>query len=183
MGRVLIAAALLAAMAQPALAERAALDALIARHAQANGVPEALVHRVIVRESRYNPNARGRGGALGLMQIKHATARALGYTGPASGLLDPDTNLTYAVRYLAGAYQVAGGNKDRAVALFARGYYYDAKRRGMLHVLARAPATPVAQTAAVAPTAAVAEPETTASVPSPFDPIDPEVLLERETSR
>ena len=53
----------------------------------------------------------------------------------------------------------------------------------MLHVLARAPATPVAQTAAVAPTAAVAEPETTASVPSPFDPIDPEVLLERETSR
>jgi soluble lytic murein transglycosylase-like protein len=177
MGRALIAAALLAVTAQPALAsgDRASLDALIARHAQANGIPVALVHRVVLRESRYNPKARGRGGALGLMQIKHATARALGYAGPAAGLLDPDTNLTYAVRYLAGAYQVAGGNKDRAVALFARGYYYDAKRRGMLHVLARAPAAAVV----VEPEAA----ETTASVPSPFEPIPAEPLLERETSR
>jgi soluble lytic murein transglycosylase-like protein len=33
------------------------------------------VHRVIMRESRYNPRAVGHGGALGLMQIKHATAR------------------------------------------------------------------------------------------------------------
>jgi soluble lytic murein transglycosylase-like protein len=30
--------------------------------------------------------------------------------------------MTYAVRYLAGAYRVAGGDEDRAVALYARGY-------------------------------------------------------------
>jgi soluble lytic murein transglycosylase-like protein len=104
---------------------------MIAAHAQANGVPESLVHRVVVRESRYNPRAIGRGGAMGMMQIKTATARGVGYTGTASGLLDPNTNLTYAVRYLAGAYRVAGGNHDRAVQLYARGYYHAAKRQGV----------------------------------------------------
>src|SRR5262249_15392748 len=34
-----------------------ALDAMIARHAQANGIPVSLVHRVVLRESRYNPRA------------------------------------------------------------------------------------------------------------------------------
>jgi soluble lytic murein transglycosylase-like protein len=85
---------------------------------------------VIIRESRYNPRVVGKGSAMGLMQIKPATARGLGYGGSAAGLLDPETNLTYAVRYLAGAYRLAGGNSDRAVSYYARGYYYDAKSRG-----------------------------------------------------
>jgi soluble lytic murein transglycosylase-like protein len=128
------------ALAQPALAQdatRAKLDAMIAAHAQANGIPVALVHRVVKRESGYRPHLVGRGGAIGLMQIKLATARGLGYTGTARGLLDPETNLTYAVRYLAGAYRVADGNPGRAVSNYARGYYYAAKRRGM-HALAAA---------------------------------------------
>src|SRR5206468_1408272 len=107
-------------------ASHGALDALIARHAAANGLPESLVHRVVTRESGYNPRARNRSGALGLMQIKFATARGVGYSGSASGLLDAETNLTYAVKYLAGAYQAAGGNANRAVALYQSGYY----RRG-----------------------------------------------------
>ena len=82
---------------------------MIASHAASNGVPAELVHRVIVRESRYRANAMGRGGASGLMQIKLATARSMGYSGSAAGLLDPDTNLTYGVRYLAGAYRAASG--------------------------------------------------------------------------
>jgi soluble lytic murein transglycosylase-like protein len=106
------------------------LDSLIARHAQLNGVPESLVHRVVIRESRYNARAVGRGGAMGLMQIKYSTARAMGYTGSPAGLLDPDTNLTYAVRYLAGAYRVAGGDSGRSVSNYARGYYAGAKRQG-----------------------------------------------------
>jgi hypothetical protein len=74
----------LAAMAAPpfpesALAQHAEYDALVATHAKANGVPEALVHRVIVRESRYQPGLIGRGCTIGLMQIKLATARGLGY--------------------------------------------------------------------------------------------------------
>jgi soluble lytic murein transglycosylase-like protein len=103
-------------------------DKLIATHAAANGVPEALVHRVILRESRYNAGLVGRGGTMGLMQIKLATARGAGYAGSAEGLLDPNTNLTYAVKYLAGAYRTAGGDADRAVGYYASGYYHAAKR-------------------------------------------------------
>jgi soluble lytic murein transglycosylase-like protein len=114
---------------QIALAGNSQYDALISAHAQANGVPEALVHRVIVRESRYQPHLVGRGGTIGLMQIKLATARGLGYTGDAAGLRDPNTNLTYAVKYLAGAYRAANGDHDRAVHYYAAGYYQAAKRQ------------------------------------------------------
>lgn len=106
-----------------ALAQRAQYDALVAAHAAANAVPEVLVHRVIVRESRYQPHLVGRGGTIGLMQIKLATARSLGYSGNAEGLRDPDTNLAYGVKYLAGAYRAANGNPDRAMHYYASGYY------------------------------------------------------------
>jgi len=104
------------------------LSEQIAAHAKANSVPESLVRRVILRESRYNPRARGAGGAMGLMQIKHATARGMGYRGTAAGLLDAETNLTYGVRYLAGAYRAAGGNANQAVAYYAKGYYHSRGR-------------------------------------------------------
>jgi soluble lytic murein transglycosylase-like protein len=130
----LLSLASLAAMAllpvtQAAQAQRAEYDALVAAHAQANGVPEALVHRVIVRESRYQPQLVGRGGTIGLMQIKLATARGLGYTGDAEGLRDPATNLTYAVKYLAGAWRAANGDHNRAVSYYASGYYFAEKRQ------------------------------------------------------
>jgi soluble lytic murein transglycosylase-like protein len=112
-----------------AAAQQAQYDAMVAAHAGANGVPAALVHRVIVRESRYQPRLIGRGGTIGLMQIKLATARGLGYTGDAEGLRDPNTNLTYGVKYLAGAYRAADGDHSRAVHYYASGYYYAAKRQ------------------------------------------------------
>ncbi len=107
------------------------LHNLIGQYAAAYEVPERLVHRVVQRESRYNPVARN-GPYFGLMQISHATARGMGYQGNAQGLLNANTNLRYAVKYLAGAYKVAGGNETQAVRLYARGYYYDAKRQGLL---------------------------------------------------
>lgn len=108
---------------------RAQYEAMIATHAKANNVPEALVHRVIVRESKYHPDLVGRGGTIGLMQLKLATARGVGYTGDAAGLHDPDTNLAYGVKYLAGAYRAAERDHDLAVRYFASGYYYVAKRQ------------------------------------------------------
>jgi len=105
------------------------LDSLIARHAAANNLPEALLRRLIKRESGGNPRVVFKGN-YGLMQIKLATARSMGYRGSAAGLLDADTNMTYAARYLAGAYRAAGGNADRAVHYYAAGYYYAAKRLG-----------------------------------------------------
>src|SRR5258708_14348650 len=125
--------------AQAAHAQHAEYNALVATHAQANGVPVVLVHRVIVRESRYQPALVGRGGTIGLMQIKLATARGLGYTGDAVGLRDPNTNLTYAVKYLAGAYRAANGDHRRAMAYYASGYYAAAKRQRLERIVPSEP--------------------------------------------
>ncbi|KMO20996.1 lytic transglycosylase domain-containing protein [Methylobacterium indicum] len=138
----------------PALAQvspvRDNIDALIEAHAKANGVPASFIHRVVKRESGYNPRAVGRGGAMGLMQIKHGTARALGYSGPASGLLDAKINLTYGVAYLAGAYKTAHGNEAQAYSYYARGYYYAAKRAGIRTDVAELEAPPVREVSAPA---------------------------------
>jgi len=117
--------------------QRAQYDALVAAHARANDVPEALVHRVIVLESRYRPDLVGRCGTIGLMQIKLATARGLGYTGDAQGLRDPDTNLAYGVKYLAGAWRAANSDHARAMHYYASGYYYAAKRQRLESSLAK----------------------------------------------
>jgi soluble lytic murein transglycosylase-like protein len=106
------------------------LSALISQYSATYGVPASLIRRVIARESGGNPRAVSRGN-YGLMQIKLGTARSLGYAGGAAGLLDADTNMRYAVKYLAGAWKVSGGSEARAVHHYASGYYYAAKRRGI----------------------------------------------------
>lgn len=116
---------------RPVEAQSAELDALIRKYAAHYQVPERLVRRVVKRESNFNPAARN-SIYWGLMQIRHDTAQTMGYRGPASGLLDAETNLKYAVKYLRGAYITAAGNEDRAVRFYASGYYYDAKRKGLL---------------------------------------------------
>jgi soluble lytic murein transglycosylase-like protein len=114
------------------------LDALIAKHAAANNLPENLVRRVIRRESGGNSRVV-HAGNYGLMQIKLGTARAMGYRGSAAGLLDADTNMTYAVKYLAGAYRAAGGNSDRAVHYYASGYYRSGKHENLPATIKRSP--------------------------------------------
>jgi len=134
-GKLLLAVAVAAGIACSGLRAEAdelgELDALIARYSAAYDLPESLVRRVIKRESNYHPKAYNAGN-WGLMQIRHGTAKAMGYKGPAKGLLDPETNLKYAVKYLAGAYLVAGGNENRAVRLYSSGYYYSAKKLKLL---------------------------------------------------
>ena len=126
---VFVALAASAASAKSRVDSNGNLDSLIARHAASNNLPENLLRRVIKRESGGDPRVIYKGN-YGLMQIKLATARSMGYTGTAAGLLDADTNMTYAVKYLAGAYHVAGGNTNRAVHYYAAGYYYAAKSKG-----------------------------------------------------
>ena len=120
-----------AAPASPSEANAGAVDQLIAKYAAVYELPESFVRRVVKRESTFNPRAYNR-GHWGLMQIKHATARGMGYDGPASGLLDAETNLKYAVKYLRGAWLVADGDENRADRLYQTGYYYHAKRMGLL---------------------------------------------------
>ncbi|WP_406735630.1 transglycosylase SLT domain-containing protein [Thioclava sp. GXIMD4215] len=107
------------------------LRKMINQYADHYEIPRTLMHRVITRESGYRPDARN-GSYYGLMQISPQTAGAMGFRGKPSGLLDPETNLKYAGKYLRGAWMCADGSSDKAVYWYSRGYYYEAKRRGIL---------------------------------------------------
>ena len=104
---------------------------LVRRYAAKHDIPEALLHRVIQRESDYRAHARN-GPYWGLMQILPQTAQQMGFRGAPQDLLDAETNLEYAGRYLRGAWLVSNGNIDAAVMWYARGYYYEARNRCML---------------------------------------------------
>ncbi len=98
-----------------------ALKPLIARHAAANGLPYELADAIIRLESRYNAGARN-GPNMGLTQINVSTAQSLGYQGAAAGLLDAETNLRYGLKYLAGAYKLAGGDTCGTILRYQFGH-------------------------------------------------------------
>jgi soluble lytic murein transglycosylase-like protein len=83
------------------------------------------------RESNYNPAAVHKGN-WGLMQIRYNTAKGMGYDGSPTGLLDAETNLKYAVKYLRGAWVVAEKDAKKADWLYRTGYYFQAKKKGLL---------------------------------------------------
>lgn len=95
---------------------------MIAQHAAAAGVPVALADAVVRIESRYNPHATN-AGAMGLMQIKPQTARGMGFSGPASALLQPDTNLRYGMKYLAAAFRDSHGDTCQTVTRYQSGHF------------------------------------------------------------
>lgn len=91
----------LAQVAPAAAPLPAGLDAkpyaeLISTVAAAHGVDVKLVHAVVEVESNYQPRARSRKGAQGLMQLMPATARQYDVKDP----YDPQANLDAGVRYL-----------------------------------------------------------------------------------
>ncbi len=133
MTRLAFAAAVAAAAlatTDGAHANQSAYQGMAAAHAAANGVPLSLVHRVIMRESRYNARAVSKGN-YGIMQIRLGTARAMGLHRQRRRLLDPNTNMTYAGEISRRRVSRRGRNESRAVSLYASGYYYAAKRQGI----------------------------------------------------
>ncbi|MCV3764633.1 lytic transglycosylase domain-containing protein [Rhizobium sp. TRM95796] len=110
------------------------LNQLISKYAALYEVPEHLVHKVARRESNYNPGAVHRGN-FGLMQIRYRTAQGMGYKGSPNGLLDAETNLKYAVKYLRGAWLTADKDVAKADWLYRTGYYYQAKKKQLLEVI------------------------------------------------
>lgn len=107
------------------------LRRMINHYADSYAVPRPLVHKVIQRESDYRPAARN-GPYYGLMQILPETAGTMGFQGQPGDLLDAETNLRWAVKYLRGAWVVSDGDMDEAVMWYARGYYYEARDRCLL---------------------------------------------------
>lgn len=107
------------------------LRASINKWADHYELPRELVHKLAIRESTHRPWAVNR-PYYGLLQILPATARSMGYRGKADGLLNADTNLKFAGKYLRGAWMLSDGDQQRAIFLYAKGYYYEAKKMGML---------------------------------------------------
>jgi soluble lytic murein transglycosylase-like protein len=96
--------------------------AFVARYAAEYGIPASLASAVITVESNGRVYARGKAGEIGLMQIKPATARDMGYKGGADGLFDPETNIRYGMLYLAKAHELAGGNTCGTILRYNAGH-------------------------------------------------------------
>jgi soluble lytic murein transglycosylase-like protein len=111
-----------AAIRTPRAGGASAYDAIISKHAAKHGVPVALARAVVRIESNFRPNARGRAGEIGLMQIKPATARMMGYSGSAKGLYDPETNIRWGMKYLAKAHALGGGDTCGTILRYNAGH-------------------------------------------------------------
>ena len=101
---------------------RDSIVAIVDKEARANGIPIALARAVVRIESNWNAGLTGRAGEVGLMQIKHPTARGIGYGGTRAALYNPATNIKWGMRYLAGAYKLAGGDTCGTVMRYQGGH-------------------------------------------------------------
>jgi hypothetical protein len=100
----------------------ASYSSIIQTYAKSYGVPVDLAHAVVRVESNFNPKARGSAGEIGLMQIKPATARMMGYRGSAKGLYDPETNIKFGMKYIAMAHELGGGTTCGTILKYNAGH-------------------------------------------------------------
>ena len=104
-------------------AKKQEFSRLIRKAAAKHGVPIKIAKAVVEVESNFNPRARGRAGEVGLMQIKPATARGIGYRGSTKALYDPATNIEWGMKYLAGAHERANGDLCGTILRYNAGHF------------------------------------------------------------
>jgi len=99
------------------LAKSQEFDRFIERAAQQAAVRPELLRAVIVVESAFNPRAISARGAVGLMQLRPATARRYGV----SNAFDPEQNIRAGARYLRDLMLRYGNNLELTLAAYNAG--------------------------------------------------------------
>ena len=96
---------------------RTEIDNLIEEYSAKNGLDADFVKAVVRQESGFNPNAKSKCGAMGLMQLMPATAKGLGVT----NAFDAEQNIYGGTKYLKGLLDRFGNNKELALAAYNAG--------------------------------------------------------------
>jgi len=97
--------------------DRDGAEKMVREAAERHKVDPALVRAVIETESNWNPTAKSRKGAVGLMQLIPSTAQRFGVT----DTFNPRQNVDAGVRYLKTLLERYRGNLDLALAAYNAG--------------------------------------------------------------